>query len=89
VFLPHRLKSSLIDSHQHPGSRQMKDPWELQKVLAQYTNEIPSENDFYLLLTEYTAGMQVCQVEISNGHEVSCSQNVFFANDALKYFSLI
>ncbi|PLW47878.1 hypothetical protein PCANC_07859 [Puccinia coronata f. sp. avenae] len=40
----------------------MKDPWELQKVLAQYTNEIPSENDFYLLLTEYTAGMQSTDV---------------------------
>ncbi|PLW21923.1 hypothetical protein PCASD_12862 [Puccinia coronata f. sp. avenae] len=46
----------------HPTHRQMKDPWELQKVLAQYTNEIPSENDFYLLLTEYTAGMQSTDV---------------------------
>ena len=57
----------------------MKDPWELQKVLAQYTNEIPNENDFYLLLKEYsyTAGMQVCHVGTSDGDEVLCSKIIY------------
>ncbi|OAV90088.1 hypothetical protein PTTG_07949 [Puccinia triticina 1-1 BBBD Race 1] len=36
----------------------MADPWDVEKVLAEFANEIPSEQNPYLFVQEYTSGLR-------------------------------
>jgi hypothetical protein len=65
----------------------MEDPWNMDRVLAEFANESPSEQNPYLLVREYTSGLEVCAVGSSSGVVVTIL--ILFTFDSGDRYSIL